>query len=223
MSATEAEDSDSDHAYFRAVEEIFIALRGAPLLLAPADWKVAQRWHREGVPLEVVRHSLEGVFAKRKERGTKGTVSSLRYCAPAVEKAWAELREVAAGGERSVAEPFLTAPRLAALAAALPADWTPREDFAARIGALAGGPQAVEEELSRLDGEMLAAAHAGLPEERRAELAAAVEATLARLRARLPAAEVGEARQRLAWQTLRRWLGLPVLSLFSPEAEPPPE
>src|SRR3954453_16361708 len=91
MNGTEAEDSD--HAYFQAVEEIFVQLRGAPLLLSPVDWQVARRWHREGVPLDLVRSTLEEVFAKRRERGAKGRISSLRYCAPAVEAAWADLRE----------------------------------------------------------------------------------------------------------------------------------
>src|SRR5437763_16109793 len=93
-SAPEAEDSD--HAYFQAIEEIFVELRGAPLLLSPADWQVARRWQREGIPLDLVRSTLEEVFAKRKERGAKGKISSLRYCAPAVEAAWADLRALTA-------------------------------------------------------------------------------------------------------------------------------
>src|SRR5436305_4453642 len=108
------------HAYFQAIEEIFVALRGAPLLLSPADWQVARRWHQEGVPLDLVRSTLEEVFAKRKERGAKGKISSLRYCAPAVEAAWADLRELTAPGHRVPAPDFAGAPRLAALAAALP-------------------------------------------------------------------------------------------------------
>jgi hypothetical protein len=47
---------------------------------------------------------------------------------------------------------------------------------------------------------------------------ARVEATLASLASRLPADEVEAARSRLARQVLRQSLGLPVLSLFSPEA-----
>ena len=85
---------NSDQAYFQAVEEIFVELRGAPLLLSPTDWQVARRWHREGVPLALVKRTLEEVFAKRKERGAQGKISSLRYCAPAVEAAWADLREI---------------------------------------------------------------------------------------------------------------------------------
>jgi hypothetical protein len=65
---------------------------------------------------------------------------------------------------------------------------------------------------------MLNAAVSGLTEEERADLDEAVEKTLAMLRGRLPADELATSRGRLFRQTLRRRMGLPVLSLFSPEA-----
>ncbi|HSF42511.1 MAG TPA: hypothetical protein VLT87_22090 [Thermoanaerobaculia bacterium] len=215
-------DQDTDHAYFQAVEEIFVSLRGSPLLLSPADWQVARHWHREGVPLDLVRRALEEVFAKRKERGAKGKISSLRYCAPAVEAAWDELKDLAAPGHRAAAPAFEVAPRLAALAAALPRALPGRDHLAGRIGALDGDPQAVEERLASLDREMLDAATAALDGESSTEITAAVEKTLASLGGRLPAEELERSRERLARQALRRRLGLPVLSLFSPEAETPP-
>lgn len=210
---------DSDHAYFQAVEEIFVELRGSPLLLSPADWQVARRWHQEGVPLDLVRQALAEVFARRKERGAKGKISSLRYCAPAVEAAWAELRDLTAPGHRAAAPAFEVPPRLAALAASLPVNLPDRETLAARIVSLDGDPQEVEERLSALDREMLDAAGDGLDEAAGAEISAAVEKTLASLGGRLPAEELERSRERLARQALRRRLGLPVLSLFSPEAE----
>jgi hypothetical protein len=213
MNETEVEASD--HAYFQAVEEIFVELRGAPLLLSPADWQVARRWHREGVPLDLVRSTLEEVFAKRKERGAKGKISSLRYCAPAVEAAWAALRELTAPARRAEAPAFEVAPRLAALAASLPA----REALSARVAGLSGDPQEVEEHLAALDRQMLDQAWDGLDGETRSEVEAAVEKTLASLAGRLPRAELASSRERLVRQTLRRKLGLPVLSLFSPEAQ----
>jgi hypothetical protein len=206
---------DSDHAYFQAIEEIFVELRGAPLLLSPADWQVARRWHRDGVPVALVKSTLQEVFAKRKERGAKGKISSLRYCAPAVEAAWADLRELTAPAHRVEAPDFETAPRLAALAAALPKDFA---SFAERVAVLAGDPQVVEELLSGLDREMLDHAEQAADGELRAEVQASVEKTLAMLGGRLPAGELESSRERLARQTLRRKLGLPVLSLFSPEA-----
>lgn len=211
--------ADEDHAYFQAVEEIFVRLRGAPLLLSPADWQVARRWHRDGVPLDLVRRALEEVFARRQERGAKGKISSLRYCAPAVEAAWAGLRELTAPGERLEAPDFDVSLRLQALAAALPAELAGRDALTARIVALAGDPQSIEEGLAVLDREMLAAVVTSLDGLLRAEVEAAVEKTVAGLRGRLPADELERSRERLTWQVLRQRLALPVLSLFSPEAE----
>jgi hypothetical protein len=211
----------SDHAYFQAIEEKFVELRGAPLLLSPVDWQVASRWHQEGVPLELVTRTLEELFARRKERGAKGRISSLRYCVPAVEAAWGDLRELTAPGRRAQAPAFEAAPRLAALSAAIAA-LSGHQALAARVAALsapASDPQAIEERLAELDREMLDRAEEGLSAELRAEIAAAVGKTLASLAARLPAEELDKARERLSRQILRRRLGLPVLSLFSPEAE----
>lgn len=216
------EPDDGDHAYFQAIEEIFVQLRGAPLLLSPADWQVARRWHREGVPLELVRRALEEVFAKRRERGTKGRISSLRYCAPAVEAAWHELRELTAPGERVEAPALDLSSRLTALAAALPPEVPDRDGLAGRIRALAslgGGAPAVEESLAALDLELLEVAGTALDAVARAEVDGAVAATLASLGSRLPAAELDRSRERLTRQILRQRLRLPVLSLFSPEAE----
>ncbi len=173
---------------------------------------MARRWHREGVPLGLVRQALEEVFEKRRERGTKGKISSLRYCAPAVEAAWADLRELTAPGERAEAPVFDIASRLKNLAEAVPAG------FAGPVLALHGDAPAVEAALSALDREMLAAAESTLDEALRQEVGAAVEKTLAALRGRLPAEELERSRERLTHQVLRQRLGLPLLSLFSPEA-----
>lgn len=200
-----------DHLYFQAVEEIFVRLRGAPLLLSPADWQVASRWHREGVPLDLIGRVLEEVFAKRKERGTKGKINSLRYCAPAVEAAWSDLRELTAPGERSEAAPLDITARLRNLASAVPTG------FAERVLALQGDAPSVEAALSALDREMLTTV--SLPPELQEEVDAAVEKTLDALKGRLPADELERSRERLTHQVLRQRLGLPVLSLFSPEAQ----
>ena len=230
-SSLDMEPSAEDHAYFQAVEEIFVGLRGTPFLLAPADWLVARRWHRDGIPLDLVRESLEEIFARRRERRARSRISSLRYCVTAVEKAWAERRELTVPGRRAKAPRLEVAPRLAALAAALPADLPRRETFAARIVELAGDPDAgssstasrspseIEERLGELDRELLAAVEEKLPGAARRELDAEVERALAGIARRLPAAEIAGARERLARQHLRQHLRLPLLSLFSPEAE----
>jgi hypothetical protein len=226
-------DGLEDHAYFLAIEDHFVRLRGAPLLLSPADWQAARRWHRQGIPLELVRRALEEVFARRRERGAKGRISSLRYCAPAVEAAWTERSELTAPGARVAAEAFDAASRLAALAAALPhvgggraglPDAPGLAGLRTELAALAGAglaPQAIEERLAELDRRTLDGALAALAPEDRAALDATLDRAIGAVAGRLAAAEIEHARGRLARQVLRERLGLPMLSLFSPEARPP--
>jgi hypothetical protein len=213
------EDEPDDHAYFQAIEEIFVSLRGAPLLLSPNDWQIARRWHRDGVPLDVVRAALHDVFARRKQRGAKGKISSLRYCAPAVEAAWQERRELTGPGRPLGAPAFDAAARLRALAGALPDAVPGRDALAGRIRALTGDPEAIEDELSHLDDAMLAAVAASLPPAAASEIEAVVEKTLQGLKDRLPADELERSCERLTIQVLRQRLRLPMLSLFSPDAE----
>lgn len=217
---TDAQDeSTAEHGYFQAIEESFIGLRGAPLLLSPKDYQVAARWHRAGIPLDLIRTTLEEVFAKRRERGAKGTISSLAYCSRAVQEAWDEVRELTAPGHRREAEPMSVAPRLEALAAALPSTFHGREALAQEIHQLAGDAEAVEEHLRRLDEKLLAAAEEALEPEVRQELETAVTHILAGLAAQLGTTELDQARRRLFRQLLRQRTGLPLLSLFAPEAE----
>jgi hypothetical protein len=212
-------ESSDAHRYFRAVEERFIALRGAPLLLSADDWQVAKGWYERGIPLEHVERVLEDLFARRRERGTKGKVNSLRYCRKAVESAWAEVEEMRAAGERSEAPGLDVPTRLANLASALPDDLPGREEVAERIVALTGDTEHVESALAALDHELLDQVEASLGDADREAVENQVEETVAGLFGRLFAGDVEKARGRLRRQALRRTLGLPVLSLFSPEAE----
>ncbi|HEX2164176.1 MAG TPA: hypothetical protein VHM02_09525, partial [Thermoanaerobaculia bacterium] len=93
-------DDLTDHQYFRALEDFLIELRGAPLLVSPADYRVAQRWHRRGIPLDHVRQVMREVWAKLRERGAAEPMNSLRYAARAVEAAWRQVEELRAPGVR---------------------------------------------------------------------------------------------------------------------------
>ncbi len=215
MSATVEE---GDHAYFQAIEATFVRLRGSPFLLSPADWRLAQDWHRRGVPLEIVDRALAETFARRAERGLTAKVQSLRYCRRAVEEAWEARRELGIAAPGGRAEPLALASRLRSLAAALPPGT--REAFAPRLLHLGGEAPAIEEGLAALDRELLAAAAATLSDGDRSALEAEVEAGLSALARRLPAAELADCRRRLTAQAVRRRAGLPQLSLFSPDAQP---
>jgi hypothetical protein len=109
------------------------------------------------------------------------------------------------------------------LAAALPTGIAERERWVARIEALAGDSASVEDRLAAFDDELLSSSEERLSAEQRARIDASRDAVLSRLAQRLPAEEVTVAAGRLRRQELRRELGLPVLSLFSPEAQPPEE
>jgi hypothetical protein len=218
MTATD-DNSASDHAYFRAIEEVFIRLRGAPLLLSPTDWQIARDWHRAGIPLDLVCATLEEIFRQRAEAGKRGSVRSLKYCRSAVEQAWTRQRELAAPAARGELVELDVGARLLTLAAALPGSLPGQAQLRRRIGELKGGVEEVEHQLSLLDRQVMEALRSGITPEASAEIERDVEAALARLETRLPADERPAVGDRLFEQAVRRRAGLPVLSLFSPEAQ----
>jgi len=109
--------------------------------------------------------------------------------------------------------------RLGRLAAALPPAFPDRERWVSRITVLAGEPAAVEDLLASLDRELLAAAGAGLDPEHQRLVAGEADYALAAVAGLLPPNGLAACREQLCYQVVRDLLGLPVLSLFSPEAE----
>jgi len=204
--------------YFEAIEGTFIRLRGAPLLLSPTDWQVANEWYEAGIPLATVSQTLEVVFARRKERGGKGRIQSLRYCSEAVLKAWEETRELEAGGGRQRAIAVNVQARLSSLADSLPDTLGAREDWVGMISSLSGSSDEVERTLTKLDSELLEAAEWSLTAEDRELLSDRVDAILSSLQDRLPEEEIEAARERIRRGVLRELSEIPLLSLFSPEA-----
>lgn len=218
----EADTADvpaSDYAYFKRIERLFIALRGAPLLLSPADWQVARAWRQQAIPVEVVEEALRQLFARRAEQGKNDPINTLRIARAAVGRAFKAVQQHrAAAAEVAAPEPLDTAARLGRLARALPADCPDRAQFAAAIVALDGDLETVENGLAALDQELLDRAEATLDAPARVVFAAALEHAHGRLGVRLPASELARADSPLRRSVLRRQLDLPVLSLFAIEA-----
>ena len=216
---------NADRAYFRALEETLVELRGKSILLSPEDWHAARRWREAGIPVDLVQRAMAEVWERRRARGRRGRVSSLRYFSAAVETAWSEQQELGATGlrRRAPEPPFEPLRRLEKLAAALPATWSGAAALGRRLRALDGDAEAIESELARLENEVLSTELAGMEPAARTELEAEIERALAPAVARLPAAEVAAARERLVRQRLRQRLGVPLLSLFSPAAQIEPE
>ena len=208
MSATASDE------YFHAIEETFIRLRGAPLLLSPADWQTARDWHQQGIPVELVGRVLEDVFTRLRQRDPERRIHSLRYCAPAVEEAWREVLDLGGIEGASKPQPIDVGGRLAALRARLPADLPRRQDLETRLGELNGDAEFVEAALEELETEYLAAASVELTPETRRRLDLRLERALGGTRSRVRAAELAELEHRLFRDFVRQELGLPPLSLF---------
>jgi hypothetical protein len=120
---------------------------------------------------------------------------------------------------RAAAPVLDTAARLRALAAAIPAELAGAERIARRVAELGGDAAAVEAALIALDDALLEAAGAALDAEERASLERWVERRLVSLSGRFDAEELARAAARLRSRELRRRAGLPLLSLFSADAE----
>ena len=224
-----ADPESGGRDYFEAIEEEFIRLRGSPLLLSPADWRLAQQWRQEGLPLSLVLESIREVFARRAERAAaspeapKRRVGSLRYCRAAVEKTWAAYRELGAvtAVRRRPAAIDVQA-RLAALASALPATLEGVDVWRHRLAGLRGPAAEVEARLAELDVELVEQAFESLaPADRDAVVAGADEA-LGRMAGRVDGERLPDLRQRLVRRSVRERLELPLLSLFvEPSASSP--
>lgn len=95
------QDPEPEIAFYRAVEDLFASLRGAPHVLSPRDFQLLRTWWREGVSFVAVTAGLEEVFARHRERGETDPVVSLSYCRHAVRRHARRIAEmrVGAGGE----------------------------------------------------------------------------------------------------------------------------
>ncbi|MCZ6508932.1 MAG: hypothetical protein O7A04_12915 [Acidobacteria bacterium] len=204
--------------YFRAIEDTFIRLRGTPFLLSPSDWRLAALWYGRGIPVGLVCRALEELFERRAERGKSGKVQSLRYCASTVEDAWRERRELGSESLAGQRRAIDVAARLDRLADALPADLDERSAWAGRIRAAGDEPQEAESVLVTLDSELVDRCIAGLTPASRGLLAAEVDSSLEAVSQRLAADVLAADRERLLRAAARRQAGLPLLSLFSPDA-----
>lgn len=212
MSSTDS--SAGDHAYFQAIEACFIRLRGAPLLLSPADWQLARSWHESGIPLSLILETLEQVFAKRSESGVGGRVQGLRYCAPAIEAAWKMQAEIQATGSRSTPPALDLRSRLDTLAKTVRELGFDAVSVADELESLDGPLDEVEGDLVDLDRKLLQAAEESLDRADLDKIAHSVARSLERVRARMDEEEAARVRLQLHREAVRRRCDLPVLSLF---------
>ena len=205
------------HRYFRTLEECFLDWRGSPLTLGEGDWQLAREWFEQGVPIALVVETLEEIFERRDAEGKKKVVS-LQYFRPAIESVWHQRQELVAPASPLETPDIDVTARLRALSRSLPPGLPQRASWEERLLGLAGSPEEVEQSLASLDSELRHSLQLAMPEAERAALETTVRASCDKLAGRLPKEELERAAQRLREQHLRRHWGLPVMSLFSPEA-----
>jgi hypothetical protein len=125
------EPAEDEASYGTRVEDAFIAERGTPFLLSPKDWHLISGWRQSGIPADTVIRAVRGAFEKKRERGDLSKISSLAYCANAVEVLWEMERRGLVGSHSrrhdGGAETLDPVPRLRELADALrsPGDHLP--------------------------------------------------------------------------------------------------
>ncbi len=86
------------------VEDAFLTERGTPFTLVPKDWRQIEEWYKDGVPLETVIRGIQKAFKKHRARGAEGKISTILYCASAVEELWAFERRGLVGKTMPAAE-----------------------------------------------------------------------------------------------------------------------
>lgn len=215
MSDRASSDSDAVLPYFTQIEALFIGLRGAPLLLSPADYRVARDWHRQGIPLDVVQAAIQDVFAARQDREARDKVRGLRYCRRAVESRWRQVADMRAPDVRAKEVPVDVPQRLGRLAASLPESLPDADRWRREITSLDGELEEAEAALSKIESRLLQHCLETLePAARQCQLDE-VEAVLARVATRIEPPATAAVRQRILHDRVRRQFSLPQLSLFA--------
>ena len=210
-------------AYFDALEDAVIGLRGAPLQLSPDDWQITEAWHAEGIPIDVVRESIQEVIDRRRAKELEIPRRLAFYRQP-VERAWKRVGGLTVTAKRRSAPTFDIEARLARLAQVVlvAAERHPTlAPLAVELQDLASSEsdvEAVEKRLAELDERWLERAAVSLDGSIRQQLEAQLRDALATYEDRFPEPASPEVELRLRSEALRRLLGLPVLSLFAPEA-----
>ncbi len=225
-----AEEPPDEAEYATRIEEAFIAERGTPFLLSAKDWQLIRGWRESGVPVDTVVRAVRETFEKRREREIAGKISSIAYCALAVEERWQmEKRGLVGQGEgRRDEKPAEIAPRLEKLVAALrlaegrrPSGIDPEvlrkgiEKAVSKIEALPrdGSFDDIEEKLSAIEASLLKSLANRLSPESAATVEAGVAESLGET-AGLATGIVDRMRRALMRREVRRRLGLPAITLF---------
>lgn len=214
--------ADPEAAYYQAVEEFFVSRRGDPLFLSNADWLLIRRWRQQALPLRIVLRGIaDALEGHAQSWGRARKVGSLRYCEAEVEVArerWERALAIGAEPGVDIGAALLSFVRALEGAKGLGAAAAEvAKDCAAALQAIASttrSARTIEDELRRLEEQLVGAIRAEFDRERLSGIETGIEATLSRYREKLPAKVFADLRVQSVTRELLAAHGLPRLSLF---------
>lgn len=83
--------------FFEQIENEYSRARGKLSRLAPLDWQLADEWQKKEIPLSVILGAMHDVAKNFRDKNRIGTINTLRYFAPEVEKRFAAWLETQVG------------------------------------------------------------------------------------------------------------------------------
>lgn len=227
--------TDPGESYYAEVESYFVAKRGSPLFITPAEWDLVLRWERLGIPLPVLKQGIDRALERPKARLRP---RKLGYCRQSVEAAFRRFRESALGARRAVEgegeeEGADCASHLRALSTGLrelASGWASRSASFAET--LAGAAELterlsrevelapdrlseIESELAAADDRILKGSELVLGEELPEALRAQAASLLESYRERMPPKVYEAALESAFRRRIRAKLELPTLSLYT--------
>jgi len=211
---------DPEAAYYQAVEEFFVSLRGDPLFCSNADWFLIRKWRQAGIPLRIVLRGIQDALESHAHSwGRRRKVGSLAYCAGEVDVARDRWQRALGLGEEPgmrAADTLLGLARALEDAGGLGPRAGPRAQAVARDLRLWAGEARLELEpcLREAEEGLLAALRADAGPDVIACIEAEVAAELAPYRERMPARVVTQIERESVARRILALHGLPRISLF---------
>jgi len=101
------DDPSGQSGYYREIARAFLKRRGGGLVLSPKDQAVIAAWEEKRIPLDAVLEGIERTFDGLKARGRATRTVPLSFCDRAVESAFVQHKDRAAGRR----PPPITAPK----------------------------------------------------------------------------------------------------------------
>ena len=219
-----SEATTGNLTYLEAVEEHFRAVRGTGFFnLSPIDWALVEAWQVSGVPIEAVFRGIDQTFEnwrKQPARARTHNVNSLAYCAQeiaAAAQAMASLNPIT----RSVASPPFSIEEVREFVTRNAGELrlAGYEDLATRLDslnleALYLDLEELEQQLTGVEGDLLARLHATSGGETLTEAQRAHDLDLKPYREKMSAEQLKVLEKQFLDRRVLESARLPRLSLF---------